>query len=228
MSMNLTFSTDQNFVNNSKPQLKGGDIYKVIFKSAEYETFEGKKDETKGQTFNVFKISFENEEGYYAETIFEPRDDDYKRRESDFNGQKIINPARLEEIQLIVAQLVEAVNPGGMAKLAGKNIPDFKTLCAYITKLTKEHVDTEVELKLILDKKGKARLPFLAALNKEGKLYPKTNYVGKDLYFTDKEVADINKIKSAAPTDTTKLLAEKQQEYEAGGTSIDDLNLELD
>ena len=226
--MNLNFSEGQNFLNNSKPQLKGGDIHKVIFKSATYETFEGKKDTTKGQSFNVFKINFENDEGYYQETIFEPRDDDYKRRESDFNGQTIINPARIEEIQLIVAQLVEAVNPGGMAKLAKKDIPNFKTLCGYITKLTEEHLNTEIELKLILDKKGKARLPFLATLNKEGKLYPKTNYIGKDLFFTDKEVADINKIKSATPTDTSKLLTDKESEYSSGESSIDDLNLELD
>ena len=226
--MNLTFSTDQNFVNNSKPQLKGGDIHKVNFKGAEFETFEGKKDETKGQTFNVFKISFENEEGYYSEVIFEPREDDYKRRETELNGQKILNPARVEEIQLIMAQLVEAVNPGGMEKLAGKQIPDFKTLCAYITKLTKEHLNTETELKLILDKKGKARLPFLAGLNKEGKLYPRTNYIGKDLFFTDKEAADINKIKLATPTDTSKLLAEKSKEFESSTKSIDELNLDLD
>ena len=224
--MGFGFSSDQNFVSSSKAQLKGGEIHKVLFKEATFEVLEGKKDETRGQKYNVFKISFENDQGYYTEMIFEPRQEDYQRRETDFGGNKIEQPSRAEEIQLIVGQLVEAVNPGGMKKLEGKSIPDFKTLCDAITKLTAPGKDKEVELKLILDTKGRTRLPYLAGINKERKVYPRTNYVGKDLFFTDKEVTSLNKIKSAKPTDTAGLLAERADFYD--NSSTDDTSLDLD
>lgn len=229
---NFSFGTDQSFVNTSKAPLKGGDIHKVKFLGATFETFEGKQAATQGQKFNVYNIKFENDEGYYTETIFEPREEDYKRRESDFGDNKIINPSRAEEIQLIMAQLVEAVNPGGMATLAGKEIKSFESLCKYITDLTKDGIGKEVNIKLILNKEGKARLPFLSGLTKpkpgeQSRLYPRTNYIGEDLFFTDKELAQINKILESTPTDTGALLEERSKQFETPSNSNDDLNLDL-
>ena len=53
-------------------RLRPWDIYEVKFVEAKYDTIEGKKEENKGQIYEMLVVRFEGEDGYYEERIFNP------------------------------------------------------------------------------------------------------------------------------------------------------------
>ena len=48
-------------------RLRPWDIYEVKFVEAKYDTIEGKKEENKGQIYEMLVVRFESEDGYYEE-----------------------------------------------------------------------------------------------------------------------------------------------------------------
>jgi hypothetical protein len=225
----FNFGADQNYVNTSRPRLVGGEIHKVTFKEAKYDEVEGKKDETKGKKFQILDVTFENEQGYYTERIFNPGDKGDERRETDWNGQKIISPSANETFGMFIGQFLSVINPNELKKLAGKSLSNnFTQIASFVAKAANVNKDTEVELKLMLGKDGNARLPIYASINRQGELYPSSNFIAKEgLFFSDKEKTAITKMKSAVPTDTAKLVSAKQGAAARPEVSIDDLDLDL-
>lgn len=77
MQLNLT---NKSGISTQKPMLKPWAIHDVILKSVEYSEFAKKDDPS--QEFKTMKIRFENETGYFEETIFCPKDGDDVRKKS--------------------------------------------------------------------------------------------------------------------------------------------------
>ena len=48
--------------------------------------------------YNVLDIKFANNDGYYTETIFEPKSSDEKRQESEIGGKKYVKPSNIENL----------------------------------------------------------------------------------------------------------------------------------
>jgi len=206
----FNFESDTNYTSESKPQLKGGEIHTVSFKGAEYKEVEGKKDNNKGIVYKTIVFHFENESGYFNHTIFDPGDNGNVRPKSEYDGREIESPSAAEVLQMEIGQILTAVNPSAIKKLAGKKVTGFEKLAAAVVQLCEPGIDTEVELKLMIAKRdGSARIPFVTGLNREGKVYPRSNFIGTGLFFTDKEKAELSRIKSAAPTDMNTVVAKK-------------------
>lgn len=225
--MNFNFSQEQNYVSTAKPRLKGGDIHKVNFKGIEFKTLDGKKDEN--MKYNVMQISFENENGYFTHMAFDPGDNGNTRRSFEWNGQEIAQPSPAEEMQLLVGQLLMAINPEGLAKLAGKNISGFEKLVKAVTQLTDPFKETEVEIKIMPSKDGTPRLPIFASLNRQGELYVSSNFIAKEgLFFTDKEKQQIEKILNATPTNVRSQVESDPLVGSEPSQGADNFDLDLD
>ena len=69
----------------SLPQLKGNAIYEVTFKGCEIREIKGVKHV--GEIYNVLDIKYANNDGYYTDTIFEPKKGDQKRQETEIGGK---------------------------------------------------------------------------------------------------------------------------------------------
>lgn len=222
----FNFSGEQNYVSSSKPRLAGGEIHQVIFKSAKFDEIEGKKEDNKGMKYQVLDVTFENENGYYTERIFNPGDDGDVRGETDWNGQKISNPSANERFGMFIGQFLSIINPDALKKLAGKSLTNnFEKIAKFVAQSAMVNAEKEVELKLMLGKDGSPRLPIYASINRQGELYPSSNFIGTNLFFSDKEKTSITKMRNAVPTDTQKLIGSSPVKNTA---SNDDLDLDLD
>jgi hypothetical protein len=225
----FNFSADQTYVNTSRPRLAGGEIHNVIFKEAKYDEVEGKKDENKGMKYQILDIMFENDNGYYTERIFNPKDKGDERRSSDWNGQTIISPSPNEMFGMFIGQFLSVINPAELKKLAGKSLANnFEQIANFVAKAANVNKGKAVELKLMLGKDGSPRLPIYASLNRQGELYPSSNFIALEgLFFTDKEKSTITKMKAAVPTDAAALVSAKAP-VNAVPVSATDLDLDLD
>ncbi len=223
------FGADQNYVSTSKPRLAGGEIHKVNFKDAKFDEIEGKKDTNQGMKYQVLDVMFENENGYYTERIFNPGDTGDTRRETDWNGQKIISPSANEQLGMFIGQLLSVINKEALAKLSGKSLSNnFEKIAKFVAQAANVNKGKEVELKLMLGKDGSPRLPIYASLNRQGELYPSSNFIAEEgLFFSDKEKTAITKMKTATPTNTAALVASAMP-VAKGPMSSDDLDLDLD
>jgi hypothetical protein len=219
---NFVFGNADTYKSSAKPRLKGGEIHKVIFRGVKYEEIESKNDRTRGQKFNVMQITFDNEHGQFVHTEFDPGDSGNERGAIDWNGTKIIQPSKVEVIQLLIGQIMSVLNPDGLMKLANRPILGFEKLVNAISKLLKDNEGEEVELKLLINKDGSARLPMFASINRSGELYTSSNFISNKpgtLYFTDKEKSTITRFSNATPTDV---------EVVKKVINNDDLDLDLD
>jgi hypothetical protein len=225
----FNFSADQTYVNTSRPRLAGGEIHNVTFKEAKFDEIEGKKDDNKGMKYQVLDVMFENEQGYYTERIFNPKEKGDERRSSDWNGQTIISPSPNEMFGMFIGQFLSVINPAELKKLAGKSLSNnFEQIAKFVAKAANANKGVEVELKLMLAKDGSPRLPIYESLNRQDELYHSSNFIAKEgLFFTDKEKATITKMKNAVPSDTEKLVSARPATVAKPEVSIDDLDLDL-
>ena len=75
MELNFNLSATPS-VSTSKPRLKPYEIHRVKLAEAKVETLKGKKDPD--AVYEILKVRFENNEGYYEESIFFPKEGDDK------------------------------------------------------------------------------------------------------------------------------------------------------
>lgn len=223
--MNLNFNASANsFVSTSLPVLKPWEIHEVVFDGCEYTTFEGKKDPT--QTYEVFKISFRNENGRYTETLFAPKaGDDVRRTRKNANGHEVEMPSNLETLVKTIGHFLTAVAPEVLEKLLGKQT-SFKSLCEGIQKATDKYKGKKsLKLKLIAGKDGKPRLPYILSIFKNGEDSEITNNcMGENLYFTDYELGQKDKFENEKPTSMASVNAAAPSESAADD---DDFNFDL-
>jgi hypothetical protein len=130
---------------------------------------------------------------------------------------------------MFIGQFLSVINPSELKKLAGKSLSNnFEQIANFVAKAANVNKGTQVELKLMLGKDGSPRLPIYASLNRQGELYPSSNFIAKEgLFFTDKEKTTITKMKNAVPTDTAKLVSAKAAAPSVP-VSADDLDLDID
>lgn len=187
----------------SLPQLKGNAIHEVTFKGCEKREITGVKDPT--QKYNVLDIKFTNEEGYYTETIFEPKSGDEKRQESEIGGKKYIKPSNIENLMLEFRHLIDAINPelGKQIDSKEKSISaaSWDGLRSLMIEATKSGIGKTVKIKLIKKKDGNPRFPYFSMIDKDSnKAIVAGNFIGDKLYFTTYEQEQIKKAENASPT----------------------------
>ena len=186
------------------------DIYEVKFVEAKYETFEGKKEENKGQIYEALTVRFENEDGYYEERIFNPGDKGNER----FKNKKL---------RIFIAQMLTVLAPDKMPKMVelAPKVTSFKQLVEVFAKLLEGAKGKTTHLKLAGKTDSKTNrivpcLPKFAGVNKQGELFTADNFIGDKLFFSAYEEGKQKEYREAKPTDMER----KENPVEA---SVDDL-----
>lgn len=219
---------------SSSKRLKPWGIYKVKFEGCRVDHIQGKKDPSK--TYDIFKVRFEGDEGYYEESIFFPTENDVKRpTRKNKEGHEIEMVSNFERTMAFLAQLGEVVNHDGFEKLraASDKIKSFDELCNLFIKITDPKKGTEMYLKLIgkTDTAGMVQpcLPYFVALgtpdtNGVRTPFPSDNFVSLDvnkLAFSAYEEGNMKKFKEATPTNMDKVVKEEPIESSQSESSID-------
>jgi hypothetical protein len=161
-------------------------------------------------------LKFSNEDGAFEHTVFEPRAEDFNRRENEFNNaksgkvEKIPQPSNVESMMLLFKHVIDAVNPEVAKAIDAKT----KSLTAGswddLRKLVIDILDgkkgASTRIKLLKNSKtGEATFPgFFAALTKEGSAYIKNNFIGPKITFSTYELQRISKEAEAKPTKTSE------------------------
>ena len=202
--MNFNFGETAGTSQNSrKPLLDGNKIHTVVFKGCEARTIEGVKEP--GTMYRVLDIKFENADGTFTQTYFEPRDTDAEDKEGTFGKQ----PSNIKSMMLFFKHLIDAVNPTLAKEIDAKtkslNFATWEDLRAFMVANTASGIGLTTKIKLIKNKKGEAIFPYFAAFTKEGVLYMKTNFIGEKVYFSAKELETIKKMESATPTSVDEM-----------------------
>lgn len=231
-SFDATAGTSQS---TSKPRLAGNDIYTVQFDGCEIQDIQGVKDPT--QVYKVIKFKFSNEDGYFEHTVFEPRPDDFKRGETEFtnkngNKEKIPQPSNVESMMLLFKHLIDAFVPqisaeidNGQRKLVA---PNWEGLRVLVSKILEHGKNKTSKIKLLKNKNGEAQFPgFFTAINREGKVYVRNNFIGEKLAFTPYELTRIQNESSAKPTNMTNQSPFQINTPDSGGTPDLDLSFDI-
>lgn len=200
-SFNTTAGASQS---TATPKLEGNNIYAVKFDGVEIKDFDGVKDPS--QKYKTLLFKFSNSDGIYEHTIFEPKKDDFQRKESEFtnkngNTEKIPQASGVETMMLFFKHVIDAVNPKLATEIDNgtKQItaPSWDALRNIVIKATDPGKGTEVKIKLVKKQNGDATFPgFFSGVNREGKAYIRNNFIGTKVAFTAYE---LDKIK-AFPT----------------------------
>ena len=200
--MNFGFSTASAVRNTRRPLAPWG-IYKVKFTGAEIAIFKGSKDPS--VEYKVLRFNFENEDGYYSESLFFPKEGDDVDREYENNGGTMKFPSNFKVTMSTVKQTLQVLSPKGWEAVqkASAKFKSFDDVANAAIKVLDKVKGTETEIKLVgRVSKGKivAKIPTIIRYNKEGELYVSDNYIGTKLYFTDYEEGERNKYLNAKPT----------------------------
>ena len=200
--LNFGFSSTSAVRNTRRPLAPWG-IYKVKFTGAEIATFKGSKDPS--VEYKVLRFNFENEDGYYSESLFFPKEGDDVDREYENNGGIMKFPSNFKVTMSTVKQTLQVLSPKGWEAVqkASAKFKRFDDVANAAIKVLDKVKGTETEIKLVgRVSKGKvvAKIPTIIRYNKEGELYVSDNYIGTKLYFTDYEEGERNKYLNAKPT----------------------------
>lgn len=184
-----------------KGKLEGNMIHEVTFDGCEARDIQGVQDPSK--SYKVLDIKFSSDKGAFVDTIWEPREQDAQDRETAFGA----SPSNVKAMMLKFKHLIDAVNPELAAKIDSKEktltAPNWDGLRKLMVKATEPGVGNKTKIKLIKNKKGEAIFPYFANYSREGRLYMSTNFIGENILWTAKELAQIEKAKNATPTAVT-------------------------
>ena len=183
----------------SKQALRGNAIYTVKFDGVE-------KVEMKNGEMHCLRIKFSNDEGYYYHTIFEPQPGDDQETQGAFGP----NPSRIAEMMTLLRHLGAAVCPELNKKIdAFDDKTTWEQIRNVVVDTTTPAIGTETKIKLMKRKyndqntgepREEAQFPrFFLAYNRDNKLYMKTSFIGKGVYFSNKELETIKKQEEAKP-----------------------------
>lgn len=190
----------------SDKRLRPYSINKVKFVDAKVDKLHSEKNG--GQDYDVFKIRFEGEHGYYEENIFLPATSgrDTERTSNNWGGE---NPSNCDRVMMFFAHTLSVINHDGFEKLK-KVISKAKTFIevgTIVAKFLMEKKGTEVYLKLAgRNTNGTvyASLPFYTAINKDShEAYVNNNFLSlkDDLSFTANEDNKRREYENAKPTE---------------------------
>lgn len=230
-SFDATAGTSQS---TSKSKLEGNKIHSIILESCETQDIQGVKDPT--QIYKVIKFRYSNDNGYYEHTIFEPREGDNMRGETEYkkNGviEKIPQPSNIESMMLFFKHNIDAFVPQlakeideGTKKLSA---PTWDKLRELVVKMMSYGKGNNSMIKLIKDSKGEARFPgFFTSISKEGKVYVRNNFIGNKLDFTEYEKQKAANQASANISNTSNFNQPNSFTLNSV-TKEDDINLDFD
>lgn len=184
-------------------------IYPVKFAGAKKDTIQGKKDVD--ATYNVLRVRFEGEQGYYEETIFYPKDGDDKRPTyTSKDGHEYQGASSFERTMTFIAQVAGVLNPKGFEKMkeASSKFKSFDDVVKAFIAVTEPAKGHETHIKLV----GRTQngnvvpgLPKFVAVNKNGELFTSDNFIGDNLFFTAYEESKKKEAESAKPTDMSSV-----------------------
>lgn len=210
--MDFGFNLNDVQVNSGNKRLAPWNIYDVKFKGCEVVEFKGTKDPT--QTYKVLRTRFENESGYYEESTFFPRPEDAQRRKyTNKEGHESEMPSNWELTKTFIAQLVGTLNPEGFKKMQelSSKFKSFDDMAKAVVALTDKVKDKETKIKLVgrtrQDGTVEARIPRIAAVNKDGQLWTCDNFIGNNLSFSPYEERARAQFQNAKPTPMPEVAA---------------------
>lgn len=188
----------------SDKRLRAYTINKVKFVEAKVDVIHSEK---KDQDYDVLKVRWEGEQGYYEENFFLPSTSgqDVERQPNQWGGEQ---PSNADRAMMFFAHCLGVLNPEGFAKLKkvvgqAKNFKDVATMTA---KLLNEKKGIECYLKLagrVTNGVTYASLPFYTAISKESHdAYINNNFLSlkDDLAFTLNEDKKRQEFENAKPT----------------------------
>lgn len=233
--MDFSFSTTAGASQSTtKIKLEGNNIYEVKFAGCELKDIQGVKDPEK--VFKQIILKFENEDGVFEHTVWEPRPEDFDRRVTERPNQKtgkvdkITQPSNVESMMLLFKHLIDAVAPVTGKKIdekqASLGAPNWDALRKLVeeifTKSNSKGVNTKI--KLLKNKEGEAIFPgYFAGLTKEGLPYVKNNFIGSKIAFSSYE---LQKMTQATTTNTTRVA---DMSFSSSGPESDDsLDIKFD
>lgn len=198
-------------VNATVKQLEGNSIHKVKFDGCEATDFKSKTNDS--ETYKVIRVKFSNDEGVFVHTIWEPKQQDYYDQETPYR-----NPSNVKSMMQLIRHLLATVNPTLLkqieAKAATLDAATWDGFRKNIVEATNPGIGTELEIKLLKNKKGEAIFPvYFLQYNQEGKMYFATNFIGHNLAFSNKEMRKIQQQETAAPTNMD--LIEESQDLQS-------------
>jgi len=205
-SFSTTAGTSQS---TTKPRLAGNNIHDVKFAGCEIKDVQGVKD-----TSIVYKqliLKFENEDGVFEHTVWEPRPEDFQRRETEFKNkdgkiEKIPQPSNVESMMLLFKHAIDSVNSTVAKEIDAKtknlSASTWLELRALVAAILDKGKGTPTRIKLLKNSKSEeAVFPgFFAGLTKEGVAYVKNNFIGQKVAFSTYELQRINNEATAKPT----------------------------
>ena len=210
MDFNFSNLANTSFTSTAAQRLKPYDIYKVKLTKLEKSELKGSKDPDK--VYPVIAVEFtsvdENTPGVFSENIFIPttQEDMTRRTLTNKEGHDSVMPSRFEEFQYTLMQIAEVLNPEGAKKIK-ENSTKIKTMEKFIDLIIKAASTPSAKnkvtnLKLVgRNNNGTiyASLPRACGLNRNGEIFA-TNFLGDNLYFSNYEITQQKKYRSAAPT----------------------------
>lgn len=199
-TMNFDLGADNLSNGFSNSILEGNKIHNVIFKGVEFS-------KSKSGEYEFIVIKFSGEEGgFFTHRGFGLREKSGERRMTAFGE----NPSEFESFMMTVKHLLHAVAPQLLKDMIDKKIvftPKkggdslFQQYVEFISQNTLKYVGVKTQIKLVKNKKGEACFPmYPVGISKDGKVYMKTNFIGENLLFTNKELENIALENSAKPT----------------------------
>lgn len=207
-----TLATTQ-ATSNVQQRLKPWGIYPVKFSGARKEVIQGKKDPN--ATYEILKVRFDSEDGYYEESIFYPKAGDEKRPVyKNKEGHDYEGASSFERTMTFIAQVSEVLNPEGFKKMqaASARFTSFDDVVKAFIKITDVAKGKETNIKLV----GRTQngnvvpgLPKFVAINKNGEKFCSDNFIGDKLFFSAYEESKKAEYVNAKPTNMS----------DAGGTN---------
>ena len=189
---------------STQQRLKPWGIYPVKFAGARKEVIQGRKDPN--ATYEILKVRFEGEDGYYEESIFYPKAGDEKRPVyKSADGHDYEGASSFERTMTFIAQVAEVLNPEGFKKMqaASSKFKSFDDVVTAFIKITDPVKGKETNLKLVgreRDNRIEPTLPKFVAVNKEGEKFTCDNFIGDKLFFSDREEKRRAEYANAKPT----------------------------
>jgi hypothetical protein len=202
-SFDITAKASQNL---TQQRLPGNTVHKVTFVKCEAVDIPGVKHP--GEVYKVLRFRFENENGYFEHTVFEPKEGDDQRKSitvHDKNGNinEIEQPSNIENIMLLFKHIIDAINPevaakidAGTASLKASNWDELRNI---MCKILNPKAGTETNIKLLKNNNGDAVFPSYFTRVVKTEKYPnglaviRNNFIGDKIAFTTYEMDRIQK-----------------------------------
>lgn len=196
----------------TQPKLVGNAIYDVVFDGCEIKDVVGVKDPT--ALYKQLILKFKNEDGVFEHTVWEPKPDDFTRKETEFTDaktgkvNKIPQPSGVESMMLLFKHVIDSVNPTVAQAIDKKEkvltAASWDALRTLVAKILDAGKGTKLKIKLLRNKSKEAIFPgFFTSLTREGIPYVKNNFIGPKVAFTSQEVTRMTNEDNAKPTPST-------------------------